>query len=89
MNLDNRKKSEQWVRNKATEYVALDTDLTFAEWCYQEGRADERKRVLDEAYDVLADKLIWVLDNYGCDTYIEISQSIQDGFAEVMKGEPK
>lgn len=46
-----RKKSEQWVKEKADEFTKLDTDLTFAEWCYRQGKADGRVEALDELQD--------------------------------------
>lgn len=40
MNWENRKKSEEWARHKSEEFCKADSDLTFAEWCYQQGKAD-------------------------------------------------
>lgn len=40
MNWEKRKQSEEWTKAKADEFVRLESDLTFSEWCYQQGRAD-------------------------------------------------
>lgn len=40
MNWERRKQSENWVREKANEFVKLNSELTFAEWCYQQGKKD-------------------------------------------------
>lgn len=41
MNLK-RKESEKWVSKKADEFVEanVDNEITFAEWCYQQGKSD-------------------------------------------------
>lgn len=45
-----RKKSEQWVKEKANEFIMSEADcsLTFAEWCYLQGKADGRTEALDD-----------------------------------------
>lgn len=40
MNWERRKQSERWVREKANEFNKTTSGLTFAEWCYQQGKAD-------------------------------------------------
>lgn len=48
MNWDKRKESEKWAREKADEFTKLDTDLTFAEWCYRQGKADGIREFAEE-----------------------------------------
>lgn len=49
--LTKRKESEHWAREKADEYAKANSDLTFAEWCYRQGRTDERAKTIDEAIE--------------------------------------
>lgn len=41
---EKRRKSEAWAREKAFEFCVANSDLTFAEWCYQLGKAVERRK---------------------------------------------
>lgn len=43
MNWERRKQSEEWTKTKANEFVSLESDLTFSEWCYRQGEADMLK----------------------------------------------
>ena len=72
MNQENRKKSEAWVKEKANEFTQLDCDLTFAEWCYQQGRSDAFTQIImylneaslaqnDKCYDC-TQKLIEIIE---------------------------
>lgn len=44
MDWEKRKKSEQWVAVMADKYVEDKSELTFAEWCYRQGQAEERQK---------------------------------------------
>lgn len=49
--LEQRKKSEKWVREKAEEFNKTGTLLTFSEWCYRQGKADGRIEVFKELFE--------------------------------------
>lgn len=53
MNWENRKKSEEWVKHKSEEYCKADSDLTFAEWCYEQGKADAKSDIAKECRYIL------------------------------------
>lgn len=58
MNWENRKKSEEWVKHKSEEYSKADSDLTFAEWCYQQGKADTIEEYGIDHDSILAQRII-------------------------------
>lgn len=45
-------------------------------------RVDERRKVLEEAYSILADELMWVLHEYGDDVYLHVGDSVRSAFAK-------
>lgn len=48
-------------------------------------RADERGKVLDRAYNILANELMWVLHSCGDDVYINIGDSIRTTFNKILE----
>lgn len=52
-----RKKSEDWAREKEKEWVDADSVLTFAEWCYQQGKADEREKAIEKIHSFFVDEM--------------------------------
>lgn len=48
---EKRRKSEEWAKEKACEFCKTNSDLTFAEWCYQKGKEDGAKKIIKFAED--------------------------------------
>lgn len=48
MNWKTRKSSVEWVKHKSEEFCKTDSDLTFAEWCYKQGKADGIREFAEE-----------------------------------------
>lgn len=65
----------------------LDSEELTPTFSETEIRSDEREKVLNKAYDMLADELMWVLHDCGDDVYLGIADSIRTTFGQMMKGE--
>lgn len=77
---EKRKKSEEWAKEKACEFCKKDSDLTFAEWCYQKGRADVESELLESKdSDELSQKIAIDILERG------IEKGRKDGIREFAK----
>lgn len=51
------KEREKWMSQKVDEFIKDDSNLTFAEWCYQQGKADERENVIEKIHSFFVDEM--------------------------------
>lgn len=67
MNWERRKQSEKWTKAKAVEFAKLESDLTFAEWCCEQGKADARTKFAEwlcERMDINVDEVLAKYEEY-------------------------
>lgn len=81
---DRRKLSEAWTKSKADEFVKMESELTFSEWCYEQGKADGKALVLEEVKNKAQELIVPEYDerdenfNYGVGAVIAIIEELEE-----------
>lgn len=75
MNMERRKQSEDWARRMAYEFDKANSHLTFAEFCYEQGKADGTREFAE-----------WFKEN---NHFLCYNESIDEVLAEYKKEQMK